>query len=94
MRAIQLTLPGLTETDDERLRRLIIDHIENDETFLIRGELTTLIVVEVYEGYVTLSGLVRSDAERRRADMLARALGALGVHNRLHLEADVSRRRA
>ena len=45
-------------------------------------------MVEVDGGYATLSGIVKSQAERRRADILARALGAVGVDNRLRLEAE------
>jgi hypothetical protein len=37
---------------------------------------------------------VRSPADRRRADILARALGALGVDNRIQLEAELDRKRS
>jgi hypothetical protein len=39
---------------------------------------------------VTLTSIVRSQLERRRADLLARALGALGVDNRLRLEHELN----
>ena len=78
-------------TDDEALRRLITDRIDNDSTFWIgRGKRRTMIVVDVEDGYVTLTGIVRSPADRRRADILARALGALGVDNRLRLERELN----
>ena len=51
-----------------------------------------MIVVEVDDGYVTLTGVVRTASEKRRADIIARALGAVGVDNRLQLDADVARR--
>jgi osmotically-inducible protein OsmY len=79
--------------DDEGLHRLIADAIQNDAAFWSgRGSRKNMIVVEVDEGYVTLSGIVRSTLERRRADIIARALGAVGVDNRLQLELDVSDR--
>jgi hypothetical protein len=39
---------------------------------------------------VTLKGVVRSPVERRRADILARALGAAGVENLLRVTDDSS----
>jgi osmotically-inducible protein OsmY len=77
--------------DDEALQRLIMDRIDNDAAFWVvgRGKRRTMIVVEVEDGYVTLSGIVRSAVEKRRADILARALGALGVDNRLRLEHEL-----
>jgi len=76
--------------DDDTLQRLITDRIDNDAVFWIgQGKRRTMIMVEVDEGVVTLSGIVRSTTERRRADLLARALGALGVDNRLRLEGEV-----
>ena len=73
--------------------RQIIDRLKSDPAFwMARGKRKTMIVVEVDEGYVTLSGFVRSSAEKRLADILARALGALGVDNRLQLEGEVEGR--
>ena len=81
--------------DDEGLQRLITDRIENDPAFWIgRGKRRTMIVVEVDEGYVTLSGIVRSAVEKRRADILARALGAQGVDNRLQFEGEIGKKSA
>jgi osmotically-inducible protein OsmY len=42
-------------------------------------------MVEVDEGHVTLTGVVRTPLDRRRADILARALGAVSVDNRLQV---------
>ena len=39
---------------------------------------------------MTLKGVVRSAVERRRADILARALGAAGVDNLLRVTDDSS----
>ena len=79
--------------DDEGLHRLIADAIQNDAAFWSgRGSRKNMIVIEVDEGYVTISGMVRSAVERRRADIIARALGAVGVDNRLQLEPEVSDR--
>lgn len=73
--------------DDEELQRLIVDGLENDRAlWLNRKVRKIMIIVEVDEGYVTLSGIARSPLERRRADILARALGAAGVDNRLRVE--------
>ena len=77
--------------DDEALQCLITDRIDNDPAFwMAGGKRRTMIVVEVAEGYVTLTGIVRSQLEKRRADSLARALGALGVDNRLRLEHELN----
>jgi osmotically-inducible protein OsmY len=77
--------------DDDELQQRILERIDSDHTFWGgRGQRKTkaMIAVDVEEGYVTLSGIVRSASERRRADILARALGARGVENRLQIEAD------
>jgi osmotically-inducible protein OsmY len=65
--------------DDETLRRLITNAFDSDAVFWS-------IVVEVDEGLVTLNGMVRNPAERRRADIIARALGAAAVDNRLRVD--------
>jgi osmotically-inducible protein OsmY len=44
----------------------------------------------VNDQHVTLKGVVRSAVERRRADILARALGAAGVDNQLRIADDQS----
>lgn len=80
--------------DDEELQQRIIDRIDSDPAFWAgtgtgKRKAKTMIAVEVEDGYVTLSGIVRSASERRRADILARALGARGVENRLHLDGDI-----
>ena len=41
------------------------------------------------DGHVRLSGVVRNALDRRRADLLARALGAAGVDNRLRISDEI-----
>ena len=72
--------------DDEDLQVLITERIEEDGSFWVAaGKNRTVINVEVTDGHVTLTGTVRTAADRRRADLLARALGAAGVENRLRV---------
>jgi osmotically-inducible protein OsmY len=70
--------------EDEELQQLITDRIEEDPVFWTgSGRRRTYVTVEVEDGHVMLSGVVRSPMDRRRADILARALGAVSVDNRL-----------
>jgi osmotically-inducible protein OsmY len=79
-----------TWIDDEELRQLILSYLREEEAFrVVVNDPQSLIVVEVHRGIVTLSGMVRSSAERRAADRLVRALGALGLHNRLRVESEI-----
>jgi osmotically-inducible protein OsmY len=85
--------------DDDELQQLITEKIDEDPTFWTgSGRRRVSIVVEVDDGSVTLSGLVRTASDARRADILARALGAAGVDNRLKVmeanETDQLRRRS
>ena len=70
--------------EDEELQQLITERIEEDPVFWTgSGRRRTYVTVEVEDGHVMLSGMVRSQLDRRRADILARALGAASVDNRL-----------
>ena len=70
--------------EDEELQQLITERIEEDPVFWTgSGRRRTYVTVEVEDGHVILSGVVRSAMDRRRADILARALGATTVDNRL-----------
>ena len=70
--------------DDEDLQQLISDRLDEDASFWTgTGKNRTEIIVEVNDGHATLRGVVRTTQDRRRADLLARALGASGVDNRL-----------
>lgn len=72
--------------EDEDFQQLITDRLEEDPTFWTgSGKRRTVITVEVEDGHVTLNGVVRTRMDRRRADILVRALGATGVDNRLRV---------
>jgi osmotically-inducible protein OsmY len=72
--------------DDDELQQVIAEQIDEDPSFWTGGgKSRTVINVEVHDGQVTLTGVVRSVLDRRRADILARALGAFGVDNRLRV---------
>jgi len=75
--------------EDEELQQLITERIEEDPVFWTgSGRRRTYVTVEVEDGHVILSGVVRSAMDRRRADILARALGATMVDNRLGIAED------
>ena len=79
-----------TLIDDDTLETMIIDKLDSDPAFWEnRKNRKTMITVEVDGGYAILNGIVKSQVERRKADILARALGALGVDNRLRLESEI-----
>jgi BON domain-containing protein len=88
--SVQPTRTSRTEPlEDDELQHLITERIDEDPAFWTGGaRRRTSITVEVEDGYVTLSGVVRTAMERRRADILARALGAAGVDNRLRVAED------
>ena len=80
---------------DDELQHLILERIEEDGSFAVaawRGR--TVINVHVSDGEVTLTGLVRTAADRRRADLLARAMGAASVENQLRVAEDGSSSRS
>ena len=72
--------------DDDQLQQLITDRMEEDPSLWTgSGRNRTVINVQVDDGDVTLSGVVRNAMDRRRAELLARALGAGTVDNRLRI---------
>ena len=76
--------------DDDELQILIAERLDEDPSFWGgTGKNRAAITVEVNDGQVTLTGNVRTAADRRRADLLARALGAFGVDNRLRVNDEV-----
>lgn len=81
---------GDNSMDDDELQELVSWRIESDPAFWV-GQYTprSMVVVNVEDGIVTLSGIVRSPRERRLADILARSLGAIGVENRLRVANDI-----
>jgi len=75
--------------DDDQLQQLITDRMDEDPSFWTgTGKNRTVINVQVDDGDVTLSGVVRTAMDRRRAELLARALGAGTVDNRLRVTDD------
>ena len=77
--------------EDEDLQQLITERIEEDPVFWTgSGRRRTYVTVEVEDGHVMLTGVVRSSLDRRRADILARALGAVSVDNRLTVADDTA----
>ena len=72
--------------DDNHMEQLIAESLGTHPLFW-----GALILVEVECSYVTLTGIVRKEVDRRRAELLARAHGARGVDNRLRLEGDIRR---
>lgn len=75
--------------DDDELLHVITERIDEDPAFVGTGRNRTSVAVDVEDGFVTLTGVVRTAMDRRRADIIARALGASGVDNRLRIAADV-----
>jgi osmotically-inducible protein OsmY len=74
---------------DDELQHLILDRIEEDGSFAVAaGRGRTVINVQVNDGEVTLTGIVRTATDRRRADLLARAMGASSVDNQLRVAED------
>jgi osmotically-inducible protein OsmY len=78
----------LKELSDEELQQRIAERLEEDPSFWIgdKRRRRLAISVEADQGEVILSGVVRTPLDRRRADILARALGATTVDNRLRVE--------
>jgi osmotically-inducible protein OsmY len=81
-----------TALDDDELQELIADRMEEDPVLHLSNGRKARIAVEVDGGIATLRGTVRTALDRRRADILARALGAATVDNRLRIEdaADIA----
>ncbi|MGH9370000.1 MAG: BON domain-containing protein [Vicinamibacterales bacterium] len=91
MRARVTTRNRPEPLEDEELQQLITERIEEDPVFWTgSGRRRTYVTVEVEDGHVMLSGMVRSPLDRRRADILARALGAASVDNRLGVADDTA----
>jgi osmotically-inducible protein OsmY len=82
--AIRRAKSGLL--DDEELQALITERLDEDAALWTgTGRNRPFINVEVADGFITLTGVVRTAMDRRRADILARALGASGVDNLLRV---------
>ncbi len=69
------------QLDDDDLQETIVDHLEDDPAYRQGRKLR--ITVEVSDGEVTVRGSVRTALERRKVDIIARALGAVTVNNEI-----------
>jgi osmotically-inducible protein OsmY len=72
--------------DDDELQDLIAERLDADPVFYLSNGRRARFAVEVDDGAATLKGVVRNASDRRRADILARALGASTVDNQLKIE--------
>ena len=80
--------------DDDDLQQTIVDKLEDDPAYRQGRKLR--ITVEVDDGEVTVRGVVRTALERRKVDIIARAVGAATVVNEIQIvdEPGHVRRRA
>lgn len=78
--------------DDEELEQVISDKLDDDPVFYLSNGRRARLEVEVNDGEVTLRGRVRTALDRRKADIIARALGASTVDNQLAVEEESARR--
>ncbi len=72
------------QLDDDELQQAIVDKLEDDPAYHNGRRLR--ITVEVDDGDVTVRGTVRTPLERRKVDIIARALGASAVNNEIVIE--------
>ncbi len=72
--------------DDDELQDLIAERLDADPVFYLSNGRRARFNVDVDDGAATLRGVVRNASDRRRADILARALGASTVDNQLKIE--------
>ncbi len=80
--------------DDDELQQAILDRLEDDPAYHNGRRLR--VTVEVNDGEVTVRGSVRTPLERRKVDIVARAIGASRVNNEILVEdqAEQPRKRA
>jgi osmotically-inducible protein OsmY len=78
--------------DDDELQQAIVDRLEDDPAFHNGRRLR--VTVEVEDGEVTVRGSVRTALERRKVDIVARALGATTVDNQISIEEQAEPRRS
>ena len=75
---------------DDRIRVRIATEIYTDPLFGNYSRATPPIHVIVETGHVTLVGIVASDVERRKAELIARAVpGVFSVDDKLRLESEL-----
>jgi osmotically-inducible protein OsmY len=83
------TLP--VSTFDDQLRVTIASQIYRDPLFSNYAiQVNPPIHIVVENGHVTLTGVVNSEVERRKAEMVARTtFGVFSVDNQLRLESEM-----
>jgi len=83
------TLP--VSTFDDQLRATIASQIYRDPLFWNYAiQVNPPIHIVVENGHVTLTGVVNSEVERRKAEMVARTtFGVFSVDNQLRLESEI-----
>jgi osmotically-inducible protein OsmY len=69
------------QPDDDDLQQTILDRLDDDPAY--RQGRRLRVTVEVNDGEVTVRGSVRTALERRKVDIIARALGAVTVNNEI-----------
>jgi len=85
--------PERPQLDDNDLQETIVDQLEDDPAYRLGRRLR--VTVEVNDGEVTVRGSVRTALERRKVDIIARAVGAASVNNEIVIadESNQSRKR-
>jgi osmotically-inducible protein OsmY len=78
--------------DDDELQQAILDRLQDDPAYHNGRRLR--VTVEVDDGEVTVRGSVRTALERRKVDIVARALGASTVINEIVAEEQVQAARS
>ncbi len=72
------------QPDDEELQQAILDRLQDDPAYYNGRKMR--VSIDVDDGEVTARGAVRTFLERRKVDIVARALGASTVHNEIVIE--------
>ncbi len=74
------------QLDDDELQQAILEDLESDPAYHHGRRLR--VSVEVNDGEVTVRGSVRTPLERRKVDIVARAVGAMKVNNEVVVAED------
>ncbi|MFB3853823.1 MAG: BON domain-containing protein [Vicinamibacterales bacterium] len=77
--------------DDEDLQQAILEKLQDDPAYVDGRRLR--VSIDVDDGEVTATGSVRTALERRKVDIVARALGATTVRNEIVIDDTVETRR-
>ncbi len=79
------------QLDDDELQQAIVDRLEDDPAYHNGRRLR--VSVEVDDGEVTVRGTVRTALERRKVDIIARAIGASTVNNEIVIDEQAEARK-